>query len=68
MEDLVKNLKDAKEGNVEATEKIIKRYSKYINYMMNKYQIIDKNSCKDEIISLILNLIQELDLKKFIKN
>jgi len=62
MEDLYYEILLAKGGDVIANENIIKRYNKYIKYMINKYEIADKNSCYDEVERSILNAIQKIEI------
>lgn len=62
MEDLYYDTLLAKDGDVTANEKILKRYNKYIKYMINKYDIADKNSCYDEVERSILNAIQKIEI------
>lgn len=62
MNDLYYEILLAKEGDSIANENIIKRYNKYIQYMMNKYKIIDKNTCYDEVSRNILKAIQKIKL------
>lgn len=42
MENLYYEILLAKEGDVIANENIIKHYSKYITFMINRYEIVDK--------------------------
>ena len=47
MQDVIKDLVLAKAGDVIATEKIFKRYEKYINYETSVYCIDNVVDCKD---------------------
>ena len=62
MNDLYYEILLAKDGDSIANEKIIKRYNRYILYMINKYEIIDKNTCYDEVVSKILKAIYKIKL------
>jgi len=62
MNDLYYEILLTKEGDSIAFEKIKKRYNKYIYYMMNRYEIIDKNTCYDEVIRNILKAIHKKSL------
>ncbi len=62
MNDLYYEILLAKDGDVIANNNIIKRYNKYIQYMMNRYEIIDKNTCYDEVIRNILKAIQKIKI------
>ena len=62
MEDLYYEILLAKGGDVIANENIIKRYNKYIKYMINKYEITDQSSCYDEVERSILNAIQKIEI------
>lgn len=62
MEDLYYETLLAKNGDIVANEKILKKYHKYITYMINKYDIADKNSCYDEVERSILNAIQKIEI------
>lgn len=62
MEDLYYEIILAKDGDVIANENIIKHYNKYINYMMNKYEIVDRESCYDEVRRNILKAIQQIKM------
>ena len=52
----------AKDGDTNANENIIKHYNKYITFMMNRYEIVDKESCYDEIRKDILKAIQKIKI------
>ena len=52
----------AKEGDVIANKNIIERYKKYILFMINRYEIIDKNTCYDEVVNTLLKSIQKINL------
>lgn len=52
----------AKEGDMIATENIVNNYKKYIYYMINRYEINDKNTCYDEVVAKILNAIQKIKI------
>lgn len=65
MNDLYYDLVQAKNGDVVATENIIKRYNKYINFMMNRYEVLDRNTCYDEVVRNILNAIQKIKIQNF---
>lgn len=58
MENLYYEILLAKKGDVIANENIIKHYKKYIALMMNRYGIIDKETCYDEVKRNILKAIQ----------
>jgi len=62
MQDVLKNLVLAKAGDVIATEKILKRYEKYIDYEISTYGIDNVVDCKDEIIRVMLNVIQKFKI------
>ena len=62
MEDLYYETILAKGGDAIANEKIIRRYNKYIKYMINKYEIADKNTCYDEVCRNILKAIQMIEI------
>jgi len=62
MEDVVKNLVLAKAGDMIATEKIFKRYEKYIDYEISAYKIDNVVDCKDEITRVMLNVIQKFEI------
>lgn len=62
MQDVLKNLILAKAGDVIATEKILKRYEKYIDYEISTYGIDNVVDCKDEIIRVMLNVIQKFKI------
>lgn len=62
MENLYYEILLAKDGDTIANENIIKNYNKYITFMMNKYEIIDKESCYDEIRRKILKAIQKIKI------
>ena len=62
MEDLYYEVLLAKEGDVIANKKIIERYKKYILFMINRYEIIDKNTCYDEVVNTLLKSIQKINL------
>lgn len=62
MENLYYEILLAKDEDKIATDKIINYYKKYIYYMINRYEINDKNTCYDEVISKILNAIQQIKL------
>lgn len=62
MEDLYYEVLLAKEGDVIANKKIIERYKKYILFMINRYEIIDKNTCYDEVVNTLLKAIQKINL------
>ena len=47
MQDVIKDLVLAKAGGAIATEKIFKRYEKYINYEISVYGIDNVADCKD---------------------
>lgn len=59
MQDVLKNLVLAKAGDIIATEKILKRYEKYINYEITNYNIDNIVDCREEIIRVMLNVIQK---------
>ena len=58
MENLYYEILLAKKGDVIANENIIEHYKKYIALMMNRYEIIDKETCYDEVKRNILKAIQ----------
>lgn len=58
MENLYYEILLAKKGDIIANENIIKHYKKYIALMMNRYEIIDKETCYDEVKRNILKAIQ----------
>lgn len=60
MENLYYEILLAKDGDTMANENIINHYNKYITFMMNRYEIIDKESCYDEIRKNILKAIQKI--------
>ena len=62
MQDVLKNLVLAKAGDVIATEKILKRYEKYIDYEISAYGIDNVVDCKDEISRVMLNVIQKFEI------
>lgn len=62
MDELYYEILLAKEGDTIANENIIKRYNRYINYMINKYKIIDKNTCYDEVVRNILKAIHKIKI------
>lgn len=62
MENLYYEILLAKAGDTIANENIIKHYNKYITFMMNRYEIIDKKSCYDEIRKNILKAIQKIKI------
>ena len=62
MRDLYYELVLAKEGDIIANENIIKKYNKYIQYMINKYGSVDKYTCYDEVRRSILNAIQKIEI------
>lgn len=62
MDDLYYEILLAKNGDTIANENIIKRYNRYIKYMINKYEIIDKNTCYDEVVIKILKAIHKIKL------
>lgn len=62
MENLYYEILLAKDGDTIANENIIKHYNKYITFMMNRYEIIDKESCYDEIRKNILKAIQKIKI------
>lgn len=62
MQDVIKDLVLAKAGDVFATEKIFKRYEKYINYEISVYGIDNVVDCKDEITRVMLNAIQKFEI------
>lgn len=62
MENLYYEILLAKDGDTMANENIIKHYIKYITFMMNRYEIIDKESCYDEIRKNILKAIQKIKI------
>lgn len=62
MHDVIKDLVLAKAGDVIATEKIFKRYEKYINYEISAYDIDNVVDCKDEITRVMLNVIQKFEI------
>lgn len=62
MEDLYYELVLAKDGDIIANENIIRKYNKYIQYMINKYGIVDKNTCYDEVRRNILKAIQKIEI------
>ena len=62
MENLYYEILLAKDGDKIATDKITNYYKKYIYYMINRYEINDKNTCYDEVITKILNAIQQIKL------
>ena len=65
MDDLYFEIMLAKEGDVIANERIIEKYRRYIKYMINKYEIIDKNTCYDEVRRNILKAIQKINFENF---
>lgn len=62
MNDLYYEILLAKDGDSIANENIIKRYNRYIQYMINKYEIIDKNTCYDEVVRNILKAVHKIKL------
>lgn len=62
MEDLYYEVLLAKEGDIIANKKIIDKYKKYILFMINRYEIIDKNTCYDEVVNKLLKAIQKINL------
>lgn len=62
MQDVIKDLVLAKAGDVIATEKIFKRYEKYINYETYVYGIDNVVDCKDEVTRVMLNVIQKFEI------
>lgn len=58
LEDVIKDIILAKDGDVVSTKRILKRYIKYIKYLISFYQIKDTKSCEDEVIAVVLNAIQ----------
>lgn len=62
MQDVIKDLVLAKAGDVIATEKIFRRYEKYINYEISAYGIDNVVDCKDEITRVMLNVIQKFEI------
>lgn len=62
MENLYYEILLAKKGDVIANENIIKYYKKYIALMMNRYEIIDKETCYDEVKRNILKAIQTIKI------
>ena len=62
MDDLYYEVLLAKEGDIIANENIIKRYKKYILFMINRYGIIDKYTCYDEVVNKLLKAIQKINL------
>ncbi len=58
MEDLYYEILLAKDGDSIASQKIIQRYNRYIQYMMNRYEITDKNTCYDEVVRNIIKAIR----------
>ena len=62
MENLYYEILLAKEGDVIANENIIKHYSMYITFMINRYEIVDKKGCYDEVRRKILNAIQKIEI------
>lgn len=62
MNDLYYEILLAKDGDTIANENIIKRYNRYIQYMINKYEIVDKNTCYDEVIRSVLKAIHKIKI------
>ena len=62
MEDLYYEVLLAKDGDIIANKKIIEKYKKYILFMINRYEIIDKNTCYDEVVNTLLKAIQKINL------
>ena len=62
MENLYYETLLAKNEDKKATDKIINHYKKYIYYMINRYEINDKNTCYDEVVARLLNAIQQIKL------
>lgn len=52
----------AKDGDVTANKNIINRYNRYIQFMMNRYEIIDKKTCYDEVRRNLLKAIQKIKI------
>ena len=65
MEDLYYEVLLAKDGDIIANNNIIKRYNRYIQFMINKYGITDKNTCYDDVCRNILKAIQRINFEKF---
>lgn len=57
----------AKDGDVTANKNIINRYNRYIQFMMNRYEIIDKKTCYDEVRRNLLKAIQKIKIIMLIK-
>ena len=62
MENLYYEILLAKDGDAIANENIIKNYNKYITFMINRYEIIDKKNCYDEVKRNILKAIQKIKI------
>lgn len=62
MNDLYYEILLAKDGDTIANENIIKRYNRYIQYMINKYEIVDKNTCYDEVVRSVLKAIHKIKI------
>lgn len=52
----------AKDGDVTANENIVNKYNRYIQFMMNRYEIIDKKTCYDEVRRNLLKAIEKIKI------
>ena len=56
---MIDELINAKNGDIIATNKIILHYEHYIYYLINEYEINDKDGCYDLVVERILKSIHK---------
>ncbi len=60
---IIENLIKAKNGSSSATEDILKDYDKYIYFLINKYQVQDKEECYDFVIEKVWKSICKFEIR-----
>jgi hypothetical protein len=56
------NLLKQKNGNIDASDKIIEHYNYFIYYVMNEYEITNKVDCYDAVVERILKSFYKFDI------
>lgn len=51
---LIDELIKAKDGNIQAAQKIVEHYNYFIYYLMNEYEITNKADCYDAVVERML--------------
>ncbi len=59
---LLMNLLKQKNGNIDASDKIIEHYNYFIYYVMNEYEITNKVDCYDAVVERILKSFYKFDI------